>query len=85
MCFCADDVQLDRCIALIKSNPAAARQLFRYASQMMGIDDTGKYSGMVNVLKFCTPKGLTYANSSDPDQAAPKEQSDQGLYCLPFN
>ena len=26
----------------------------------------------VNVLKFQTPKGLTYANSADPDQTAPE-------------
>ena len=25
-----------------------------------------------------------WANSADPDQTAPKEQSDQGLHCLPF-
>ena len=24
------------------------------------------------------------ANSADPDQTAPQEQSDQGLHCLPF-
>ena len=32
---------------------------------------------------------MTYANSADPDQTAPKgilkEQSDQGLHCLPFH
>ena len=27
---------------------------------------------------------MAYANSADPDQTAPKEQSDQGLHCLPF-
>ena len=34
---------------------------------------------MVNVLKFLTPKFLTlvYANSADPDQAAP-----EGIKCL---
>ena len=26
----------------------------------------------------------SWANSVDPDQTAPKEQSDQGLHCLPF-
>ena len=25
------------------------------------------------------------ANSEDPDQTSPEEQSDQGLYCLPFH
>ena len=25
-----------------------------------------------------------WANSADPDQTAPKEQSDQGLHCLQF-
>ena len=25
------------------------------------------------------------ANSADPDQTAPKEQSDQGLHCLPLS
>ena len=25
-----------------------------------------------------------WANSADPDQTAPKEQSDLGLHCLPF-
>ena len=25
-----------------------------------------------------------WANSADPDQTAPEEQSDQGLHCLPF-
>ena len=25
-----------------------------------------------------------YAKGVDPDQTAPKEQSDQGLYCLPI-
>ena len=25
---------------------------------------------------------MAYANSADPDQTAPKEQSDQGLHCL---
>ena len=24
-------------------------------------------------------------DSADPDQTAPKEQSDQGLHCLPFH
>ena len=28
---------------------------------------------------------MTYANSADPDQTAPEEQSDQGLHCLPFH
>ena len=27
----------------------------------------------------------TGTNSADPNQTAPKEQSDQGLHCLPFN
>ena len=27
---------------------------------------------------------MAYTNSADPDQTAPKEQSDQGLHCLPF-
>ena len=35
---------------------------------------------------LCTnfPDKMAYANSADPDQTAPKEQSDQGLHCLPF-
>ena len=28
---------------------------------------------------------MEYANSTDPDQTAPGEQSDQGLHCLPFH
>ena len=28
---------------------------------------------------------MVYANSADPDQTAPKEQSDQGLHSLPFH
>ena len=28
--------------------------------------------------------GCAKANSVDPDQTAPQEQSDQGLHCLPF-
>ena len=28
---------------------------------------------------------MAYANSVDPDQTAPQEQSDQGLHCLPFH
>ena len=28
---------------------------------------------------------MAYANSADPDQTAPKEQSDQGLHCVPFH
>ena len=29
---------------------------------------------------------MAYANSADQEQTAPKkEQSDQGLYCLPFH
>ena len=28
---------------------------------------------------------MAYTNSADPDQTAPKEQSDQGLHCLPFH
>ena len=28
---------------------------------------------------------MAYANSADPDQTAPEEQSDQGLHCLPFH
>ena len=28
---------------------------------------------------------MAYANSADPDQTAHKEQSDQGLHCLPFH
>ena len=28
---------------------------------------------------------MAYANSADPDQSAPKEQSDQGLHCLPLD
>ena len=28
---------------------------------------------------------MAYTNSADPDQIAPKEQSDQGLHCLPFH
>ena len=39
--FSAGDVQLERCTALIKSNPAAARQLFKYASEVMSIDNIG--------------------------------------------
>ena len=27
---------------------------------------------------------MAYANSVDPDQTAPLEQSDQGPHCLPF-
>ena len=27
---------------------------------------------------------MVYANSADPDQTTPKEQSDLGLHCLPF-
>ena len=29
--------------------------------------------------------GSPNANNTDPDQTVPMEQSDQGLYCLPFN
>ena len=41
----------------------------------------------VNVLNFCTPVSdkVACVNSADPDQTAPKEQSDQGLHCLPFH
>ena len=28
---------------------------------------------------------MEYANIADPDQTAPKEQSDQGLHCLPLH
>ena len=38
----------------------------------------------VNVIKFHTEISdkMAYANSADPDQ---KEQSDQGLHCLPYS
>ena len=41
----------------------------------------------VNVLKFCTSEfdKIVNANSTDPDQTAHKEQSDQGLHCLPVH
>ena len=32
-----------------------------------------------------TSDKMTYANSADPDQTAPEEQSDQGLHCLQFH
>ena len=35
-----------------------------------------------NDPKFSDRK--VWANSADPDQTAPREQSDQGLHCLPF-
>ena len=46
-----------------------------------------------NVFNGKCPKNLntkasdkmTDANSVDPDQTAPEEQSDQGLHCLPFH
>ena len=52
MYFNIGDVQLERCIALIKANPAAARQMFRYASQRMSIDDTGILVGLLFLLTF---------------------------------
>ena len=51
-------------------------------------DNFTEFLFTVNVLKFHTHKCLTkwhYANSAEPDQSAPKEQSDQGLHCLPFH
>ena len=32
---------------------------------------------------YCWDRSLL-TNSVDPDQTAPKEQSDQGLHCLPY-
>ena len=37
---------------------------------------------MVFILRLGT---VCKANSADPDQTAPQEQSDQGLYCLPHS
>ena len=36
---------------------------------------------------FCYPclSGALQKNSADPDQTAPKEQSDLGLHCLPMH
>ena len=28
---------------------------------------------------------IAHVNSANPDQTDPKEQSDQGLHCLPFH
>ncbi|XP_060579913.1 condensin-2 complex subunit G2-like [Ruditapes philippinarum] len=43
----SNDEQLDRCIALIQSNPVAARQFFRYAPQHMSLTDTVSYISML--------------------------------------
>ena len=61
--------------------------------QLIGIHNLGfllrkeTNISMVNVLKFQTKLSdkMIYANSADPDQTAPEEQSDQCLHCLPFH
>ena len=40
-------------------------------------------NGVYRTEGYCWDRSLL-ANSVDPDQTAPKEQSDQGLHCLPY-
>ena len=42
------------------------------------------YRKCPNISYTKVPDKTVYANSVDPDQTAPEEQSDQGLLCLPF-
>ena len=44
-----------------------------------------QYSKCPKVLNTKVSDKMPYANNADPDQTAPKEQSDQGLHCLPFH
>ena len=51
-------------------------------AQMIG----GLFDGKCpNILHTKVSHKLAYANSADPDQTAPKGESDQGLHCLPFH
>ena len=43
------------------------------------------YSMYSKILYTKVSDKMAYANSVDPDQTALKEQSDQGLHCLPFH
>ena len=43
------------------------------------------YGKCPKILNIKVSGKITYANSADPDQTALKEQSDQGLHCLPFH
>ena len=46
------------------------------------------YNRKVNVITFLNTEvsdEMAYANRADADLTAPKEQSDQGLLCLPFH
>ena len=42
------------------------------------------YSNCPKILYTNVSNKVAYANSTNPDQTAPEEQSDQGLHCLPF-
>ena len=44
-----------------------------------------KYGKCPKILNTKVSNKMTYANSADPEQTALKEQSDQGLHCLPFH
>ena len=43
------------------------------------------YSKCPKILYTQVSDKMAYANSTDPDQTAPEEQSDQGLHCLSFH
>ena len=42
-----------------------------------------KFKQTPNPMVFCQKHANGIANSEDPDQTAPEEQSDLGLHCLP--
>ena len=46
---------------------------------------SNKYSKCPKILNTRVSDKMTHANSVDPDQTAPKEQSDLGLDCLSFH
>ena len=50
-----------------------------------GTFDFGDYSKNRCMYIWTKKKIKTLTNSADPDQTAPKEQSDLGLHCLPFH
>ncbi|XP_052803388.1 condensin-2 complex subunit G2-like [Mya arenaria] len=64
-----NDVKVSRCVMLIETNPAAARQFYRYAKHHMNIDDIVSYITMLCKAVLYTIKRAGASSSQPQDDS----------------
>ncbi|XP_064594781.1 condensin-2 complex subunit G2-like isoform X2 [Liolophura sinensis] len=72
------DVQLSRCKALLRSNPGAARNFFRYAHLHMSLEETVKYITLLcRCVLCCVRSEQRAAESNSQTSGGEREVSDE--------